>query len=216
MNYPIFNSIVNQIETELNKKNIKVTQFKTWSEEIINATGLEITIDLENISPFIKKTVINLDWDRFRETNLAKELEGMHKHPFLQENNSKSSAVKPNIDVEVMWYFNQDAILEYTPTTIGNHRIETASKWMEEINNNLHKLNLSDDLISRWHVEIEGDLNGKYLSDMCLISYLQYELENQKTLNDIHKLVENKIQEILMRTNRVIQIATNTLPGIAA
>lgn len=216
MNYPIFNSIVNFIETELQKKNIKIIQFKTWNEEIINATGLEITIDLEDVSPYLKKTVINLDWDKFRELNLAKTLSGLEKHPLLQSTDEIESVVKPNIDVEVMWYFNEDAVLDYVPSLIGNVRIEAASKWMEEINQNLHKLNLSDNLITRWHVEIEGDMKGKFLSDMCLISYLQYELGGQDNLNDIHEVVEKKIQELLMRTNRVIQIATNTLPAVAA
>lgn len=216
MNYPIFNSIVNQIESVLENKNIKVSRFKRWNEEIINATGLEIEIDLSDVSGMVSKTLINMDWDRFREANLATSLEGMQKHPLHSLKLDLDTVVTPSIDVEVMWYFDQQAVLDYIDSPVGNRRIEAASKWMEDINKHSHKLNLSDNLVTRWHIEIGGDLQGKYLSSMCLISYLQYKLENEKTLNDIHELVGHKVQEILMRTNRVIQIAQKTLPGVAA
>ncbi len=216
MKYPIFDSIVNQIEAILEKKNIKVLRFKKWNEEIINATGLEIEIELSDASTRVTKAVINMDWDRFREANLAAQLEGMEKHPLNNMKSESESYVTPSIDVEVIWHFEQEAILDYIDNPVGNNRINAASKWMEEVNKHSYKINLSDNLVTRWHIEIGGDLQGKFLSAMCLISYMQYKLENEKTLNDIHELVGKKVQEILMRTNRVIQIADKTLPSIAA
>ena len=33
---------------------------------------------------------------------------------------------------------------------------------------------ISDDIITRWHIEVDGDKDGKYLSAINLISYFQY------------------------------------------
>ncbi|MEX1062419.1 MAG: hypothetical protein WEC12_02345, partial [Balneolaceae bacterium] len=76
MQYPIFHSVVNKIKASLNKSKINVSKFKTWEETQINATGLEIWIDLVDSTDYLKAVSINFDWDRFRETRIAKQLEG--------------------------------------------------------------------------------------------------------------------------------------------
>ena len=77
MEYPLFNSIVRCIEKELENRDIEVTSFRTWDETKINASGLEIVINLRNTSQYIDSLRINFDWDRFREFSLARQLEGM-------------------------------------------------------------------------------------------------------------------------------------------
>lgn len=215
MNYPIFNSIVKQIESELNRRGTKVTNFRVWEEEAINASGLEFTIDLSKDTEQIREVSINLDWDKFREARLARQLKGMEKHPLARHPKISNANVIPTIDAEVIWHFNEKAILDSAPSFTGNYRIETASQWMDSINKEISVSLPSENMITRWHVEIEGDLKGKYLSDMSLISYLQYPLEDSGTLNNIHQFVAKKIQQLLVRTNKIIQIAESTLKQVA-
>ena len=54
MQYPIFNSFINRIKADLNKKNIKSEEFVVWTEETINAIGLELRIQLDDISPYLQ------------------------------------------------------------------------------------------------------------------------------------------------------------------
>src|SRR5690625_628314 len=103
MTYPIFNSVINRIEDDLHNRNITINTFRTWNEDRINATGLEIEIDLSQSSDFMKALSINLDWDRFRETVLARQLKGMQEHPFLQEGHMVSTSISPVIDIEMNW-----------------------------------------------------------------------------------------------------------------
>ncbi|MEX2641662.1 MAG: hypothetical protein WD266_13315 [Balneolales bacterium] len=215
MNYPIFNSIVKQIEAELVKRATKINNFRVWEEEAINAAGLEFSIDLSGDTNQIKSFSINLDWDKFREARLAQQLKGMDKHPLIHQPNISGRNIVPSIDVEVIWHFNEKAVLETASSMTGNHRIDTASQWMDNINKEISETLPSDNLITRWHVEIEGDLNGKYLSDMSLISYLQYPLDETSSLNNIHKLVGKNIQQLLVRTNKIVQIAETTLKKVA-
>ena len=113
MQYPIFNSFINRIKADLNKKNIKSEEFVVWTEETINAIGLELRIQLDDISPYLQSVTINFDWDKFREVSLARQLPGMEKHPLLNvKNDITNTHLKPNMDVEVSWKFNQDYILE--------------------------------------------------------------------------------------------------------
>ncbi len=211
MNYPIFSAIVNQIETRLSKRAINVEQFRVWNEENINATGLEISLNLSDRSSHVKKLVINLDWDKFREAVLASQLPGMNKHPLLKSDIYTKSNISPHIDVELIWHLDEDALYRKLDSTVGNRRIEAARHWMEDINKELQRNLPQESLITRWHVEVEGDINGRYVTDMSLISYLQYQLDEFTTLNDIHRYLEEHIQKILLRTNTFIKIASKTM-----
>ncbi|MEX0778435.1 MAG: hypothetical protein WD491_13430 [Balneolales bacterium] len=215
MNYPIFNSIVKQIESELTRRNSRIINFRLWEEEAINAAGLEFSIDLSKDTSQIKNVSINLDWDKFREARLAKELKGMEKHPLANLPNISKARVLPTIDVEVTWHFNEKAVLDTVSSFEGNHRIETASQWMDSINKEIIASLPSNNMITRWHVEIEGDLKGKYLSNMSLISYLEYPLGDSGSLNKIHQFIAEKIQKLLVRTNKIVYIAESTLKQVA-
>lgn len=216
MTYPIFNSVVNRIESDLNKRDFTINTFRTWNEDRINATGLEIEFDLHPKSDFLKALSINFDWDRFRETVLAKQLKGMEEHPFLQEDNMVSTSISPAIDIEITWLFDEKASHPNLASHNGHHRLEEASRWMEEISKEVNDLLSDDDIITRWHVEVEGSESGKYLSAVNLISYFQYTLEDLTTLNDVHDFVSRCLQELLVKSNRVLQIADKTLESQAA
>ncbi|MCW9706654.1 hypothetical protein [Fodinibius salsisoli] len=216
MTYPIFNSVINRIESDLNNRDVSISAFRTWNEDRINATGLEIEIDLSQSSDFIKALSINLDWDRFRETVLAKQLDGMEEHPFLQEQNMVSTSISPDIDIEITWLFDEKASHPELATQNGHHKVEVASLWMEEINNKINELLADDDIITRWHVEVEGTQNERYLTAVNLISYFQYTLIDLNSLNEVHQFVLKIMQELLVKSNRVIKLAEQTLQSQAA
>ncbi|WP_103665775.1 hypothetical protein [Gracilimonas amylolytica] len=215
MQYPIFNSIVNTVESQLGKRGIATNKFRTWQDNKIYATGLELNISLQEASEYIKSLSINFDWDSFRETSMAKGLEGMESHPFLKIEPFTESTVMPTIDVEMMWLFNIDTCQKEEPGKSGNYRIEEASKWMESISREVNELLADDDIITRWHVEIDGDENGRYLSAINLISYFQYQLTEPKSLNDVQEIVKRKLNDLLLKANKVIftsnKILSNSL-----
>lgn len=215
MNYPIFSALVNQIETRLASRSVNVDQFRVWNEEKINATGLEIGMDLSDSSRTVRRVVVNLDWDKFREANLAKKLPGMDKHPLLKTGTYTSSKVSPYIDVETIWFFDEQVLYDRLESTVGNRRIEAASQWMESINKEISKILTEENLITRWHVDIEGDIHGRYVTDMSLISYMQYHLDQFKSLNNIHEYLEQNIQLIFQRTGKIIRIASRTIEKAA-
>ncbi len=216
MTYPIFNSVVNRIESELNKRDISIKTFKTWNEDRINATGLEIVIDLSNKAHFLKALSINFDWDRFRETVLARQLDGMEEHPLLQEENMVSTSISPLIDIEVTWLFDEQQSQPQVQAQNGASRLEAASIWMEKISSEVNELLAEDDIITRWHVEVEGDEYGKYLSAVNLISYFQYTLTDLKSLNAVHQFVVKRLQELLLKSNQVMKISDSIIQDVAA
>jgi hypothetical protein len=216
MTYPIFNSVVNRIESELNKRDISIKTFKTWNEDRINATGLEIVIDLSNKANYLKSLSINFDWDRFRETVLARQLDGMEEHPFLQEENMVSTSISPLIDIEVTWLFDEKQSQPQVEVQKGVSRLEAASIWMEKISAEVNELLAEDDIITRWHVEVEGDEHGKYLSAINLISYFQYTLTDLKSLNAVHQFVSERLQELLLKSNQVMKKSDSIITEVAA
>ena len=216
MHYPIFNSIVNTVSTQLDKRGLQSKKFKTWEDNKINAIGLELIIDLGNTSEFMEALSINFDWDSFRETSIAKRLEGMEKHPFLKVSKLKGTKVNPTIDIEMAWLFNCNLCQPQMPEQEGNYRIEQASKWMESISKELNTLLKNDNIITRWHIEIEGDENGKYLSAINLISYFQYELSTPKSLNEVQTFVSRRLHELLLKASRVIYMCDDILKAAVA
>ncbi len=216
MTYPIFNSVVNRIQSDLKEREVAVNSFRTWNEDRINATGLEIEIDLSKETNYLKALSINFDWDRFRETVLAQELEGMEEHPFLQEDNKVETSISPVIDIEVTWLFDEKAPHPQLAAQNGNHRLSAASEWMEDISKEVNELLADDDIITRWHIEVEGTESSKYLSAVNLISYFQYTLADLSSLNDVHEFVSKRLQELLVKSKRVLTIADQTLESQAA
>ncbi|MBO6793776.1 MAG: hypothetical protein JJ895_07695 [Balneolaceae bacterium] len=216
MHYPIFKSIVNTVQTQLGKRGIESNKFKTWEDSKINAIGLELEVGLSNDSSFVDALSINFDWDSFRETQVARKLEGMHEHPFLKIEKLSEVEVSPTIDVEMTWVFDIEACQPQQNGKEGNYRIEQASKWMESISKQINDLLKNENLITRWHIEIEGDEHGKYLSAINLISYFQYELSAARDLNDLQKHVARRLQELLLRGNRVISMADSILKETVA
>lgn len=214
MTYPIFNSFVNQIQNELESKNINIKTFKTWHEDRINATGLEILIDVQRSSHFIKEVAINFDWDRFRETALATRLEGLGEHPMLQKENLKSVSVNPKIDVEVNWIFDEQKPLIALAEASENLRLQKASGWMKLINKHVNEL-YDDDIITRWHIEIEGNGTGKHLSVISLISYFQYSFSHLKSLTEAHQFINSQLQDLLVKSKKVRQISENAVNNAA-
>jgi len=217
MRYPIFNTFINRIKSDLNKKNIEPAEFHVWTDETINATGLEIKIDLSGLSDYVRDVTINFDWDKFRESNCARQLPGMEKHPLLSSNLSiEHSSVLPGMDVEVTWNLRPDVVMNDSRNTADSDRIERASVWMDTINKRIHDTLPADYIISRWHIEVDGDTVGRYLSTMSLISYFQFTLDQMTDLNQILDFISRKLQLILIRSNRIIQIAESTLKSVAA
>lgn len=216
MYYPIFSSIVNTVESQLGKRGIKTTKFRTWEDNKIHATGLELIIGLDEGSNFMDALSINFDWDSFRETSMAKKLEGMESHPFLKIETLTKSLVEPTIDVEMSWLFDIDRCQPEMPNESGNYRIERASQWMESISKKVNQLLAEDNIITRWHIEIDGDENGRYLSAINLISYFQYELALPSSLNDVTHLVSRKLHDLLLKANKVIFLSDEILEETVA
>ncbi|MBN2732038.1 MAG: hypothetical protein JXR26_06395 [Balneolaceae bacterium] len=211
MTYPIFNSFINQIENELNSKDIKITSLKTWNEDRINATGLQINIDVSSQNNFIKEVSINFDWDRFRETVLAQQLKGLQEHPMLQEKNLKSITIQPKIDVEISWIFDEKKHQIALPDDSEKKRLDAASEWMQEISKQVNELLSDDNIITRWHIEVEGNHKGKRLTSVSLISYFQYSLTDLKSLNEVHDFINEQLHDLLIKSKKVRQISDNTL-----
>jgi len=204
MHYPIFKSIVNTLDTKLEQRGIETERFKIWEDNKIHATGLEIVINLSKISSFIEALSINFDWDSYRETQLANRMDGMESHPFLKIENLTENSVEPVIDIEMSWFFDVNQCQPQIPGIKGNYRMEHASEWMEKISKTVNSILSDDDIITRWHFEIEGDQTGKYLSAIHLISYFQYSLKELHTLPDVQGFVSKKLQDLLLKANRVI------------
>ena len=215
MTYPIFNSFINQIENELTKKDLNLKTFKTWHEDRINATGLEIIIDKRNENNFIKEVCINFDWDRFRETVLAQQLDGLGEHPMLQDKNLKSVTVSPKIDIEMSWIFDE------TKSEIGIHhsseanRLQKAGQWMTTISKEVNELLAEDDIITRWHLEMEGNAEHKHLTAAALISYFQYSLIELRSLNEANAFVKDRVRDLMLKSEKVRRISDNTLKTVA-
>jgi len=211
MRYPLFQSIKNCIESEIKDRGIEVQYLKTWKENSINATGLEMQLNISEISSYIKGLHINFDWDLFREISLARQLEGMEKHPLLKNADADTPGLKPNIDIEVVWQFDETETQSIVPSKVGTSRLEAASEWMENVSKNVNSLLVSEDIITRWHIEVEGDEYGRYLSTINLLSYFQYSFEGLHHLNEVHSYVARRMQHLLYRVNKVIQISDNTI-----
>lgn len=206
MQYPIFQSVVNKINSSLTKRNINVVKFKTWEENRINAAGLEILIDLANSTNHLSQLSINFDWDRFREAALASQLNGTNNHPMLKAKHLAQSNVAPSIDVELVWYFDEKKCQPNNTNGDVNYRIQAASDWMDQASKKVNELLITDDIITRWHLEIDGDAYGKYLTAINLISYFQYSMADVKSLKEVQRLVERKLTHLLFKANRIIKI----------
>jgi hypothetical protein len=216
MQYPIFMSVVNKINSSLTKRNINVVKFKTWEESKINAAGLEIVIGLSDSTNHLKQLNINFDWDRFREAAMANQLLGTDDHPMLKQKHLTSAKVSPSIDVELVWHFDEKSTQPASTNGDANFRIQQAGEWMDKVSKDVNEFLASDDSITRWHLEIDGDSDGKYLSAINLISYFQFDMEGLNSLNDVLNYVERKLTHLLYKANRIIKIADQKIQTAAA
>ncbi|MDZ7718900.1 MAG: hypothetical protein U5K72_08800 [Balneolaceae bacterium] len=216
MKYPIFQSVVNKINRSLNKRNINVVKFKTWEESKINAAGLEILIDLEDSTEHLTHLSINFDWDRFREAALANKLDGTGGHPMLKSKRLIEANVVPSIDIELVWHFDVQSCQPANGTEDDNFRIQMASEWMDQASKKVNELLISDDIITRWHIEIDGDEYGKYLTAINLLSYFQFSVGELNSLNEVHEYVGRKLTHLLFKANRIIKIADSSVVVQAA
>lgn len=216
MQYPIFTSIVNSIDARMRKRGISAKKFKTWEDKRINASGLEILIDLSKISTYISALSINFDWDSFREAKIASQLDGMNNHPILKLESMANVPVTPIIDIEMTWLFDVDGCQPTVPDAKGNYRLDNAGIWMDSINKRINDILAEDDIITRWHVEVDGDNDGKYLSSINLISYFQYSLTNLDDLPAVQKYVNRQLQDLFLKANKVIDQADQILQEVIA
>lgn len=216
MQYPIFQSVVNKINSSLNKRNINVSKFKTWEEAKINAAGLEIVIDLSESTNHLTHLSINFDWDSFREVALANKLSGTGRHPMLKAKHLAETSVDTSIDIELVWHFDVDKCQPKIPSGDENYRIEMASQWMDRASKEVNELLISDDIITRWHIEIDGDEYGKYLTAINLLSYFQFTISDMSSLNEVHEYIGRKLTHLLFKANKIIKIADNSVKVPAA
>ena len=216
MQYPIFQSIINKINSSLNQRNINVVQFKTWEEARINAAGLEIVIDLKDSTNHLTHLAINFDWDSFREANLANKLSGTDGHPMLKAKHLTQVSVSPSIDIELVWHFDVNRCQPPPGFGKADYRIEMASQWMDRASKKVNELLLSEDIITRWHLEIDGDEHGKYLTAINLISYFQFTVGELNSLNEVHSYISRKLTHLLYKANRIIKIADESVVVNAA
>ena len=211
MNYPIFLSIVNAIQSDVENKKIQTESFKTWQDNTIFATGLELNIKLEVSTRYLQKLSINFDWDKYREFKLANQLNGLDSHPLLGINELQNTKTKPNIDVELMLSFKPDHCQPKFKEGKGNYRMDFANQWMDLITRRI-QVNYGPQFnITRWHVEIEGDDSGKYLSNIQLISYLQFDLGKTNDMQDLKCFVKKSLKSLLVRSSRVIKISESII-----
>lgn len=215
MQYPIFQSIINKIESSLNDREINVRNFKTWEESKINATGLEILIDLKESTKNLDSLSINFDWDRFREAALARQLDGTDKHPVLKSEHFTESNILPVIDIEMSWNFQVDNC-QPQEASEANYRINVASEWMEIASRDVNELLSGEEIITRWHIEIDGDDRGKFLTAINLISYFQFSFAGLNSLPDVQEFTERRLIYLLYRAKRIIEIVDNRVNVSAA
>ncbi len=213
MQYPIFNSIVNKIKSELHNRGIKTSQFKIWKDSTIFATGLEMAIDTEDDNCGVKQIKMNFDWDQYRELKMAKQLQGMEKHHLLKKKKILTPRLEPTIDVELSWIFDNKQISNTLKGASTDGRLEYASLWMNTINENISSVLPTDKLISRWHLDVVTDSKGRYVSSMCLITYLQYSLKDIDDLNVIHNQISKRLHSILNKSTRVLDLVKKSKPA---
>lgn len=216
MQYPIFHSVVNKINSSLNNRKINVVKFKTWEEAKINAAGLEMVIDLKDSTNHLTDLSINFDWDSFREVSLANQLNGTNDHPLLKAKHLTETKVNPVIDIEMVWNFDVKKCQPESTNGDDNYRIQMAGEWMDRVSKQVNELLISDDIITRWHLEIDGDETGKYLTAINLLSYFQFSIGNYQTLNEVHQYVGRKLTHLLYKANKIIKIADKSVMISAA
>lgn len=206
MGYPIFNSISNFVKSELEHRNVTVSKFRQWEEALIKASGFEVIVDLNTREGRTKNIVINWDWDQYKEYTLAKQLKGMSEHPLLQNKQLSRFGLEPTVDIEVAWVIDEELIQKMSTNAEGSQRVDVASKWMKEVNKVLSYSSSRDTMINRWHVEIDGDEYGKYLSTISLISYFQFNFVDLQELEQIHRYLDKKLQQLLLISSRVMRV----------
>lgn len=213
--YPLFDSIVSHVRKSLEKS--QVTHFKRWNNDIINATGLEIKASL-GTNGSVKYVTINFDWDRFKEIGLAQQLE-MNDHPLIVQAKKDEKTIKaavPSIEIEVIWNISPNETGGITEDLLGDQRLRNASKWMQKISHNVNTLLMVDHVISRWHIDIEGDMHGRYISDAMLMAYFNYDLSHLQSSSEVDAFIRGRINYLIYKTSKVIKISEQIIKELAA
>jgi hypothetical protein len=215
MEYPIFNSMTNQIERELTQKDLILKKFKTWREDRINAAGLEIAIDVSHLNSIVKEISINFDWDRFRESYLAQHLKGLAEHRLLQDETLKSVTASPKIDVELNWIFD-DQKIHFPSTNPEAVKLMPHSKnRMQTLSKKVTSFLAEEECTTRWHLEMEGNSDPNRLSRITLVSYFQYPLQGLENLNSVLSTVKYRVRTLMIKSNKVCQLSDEILKNVA-
>ncbi|MCC5933076.1 MAG: hypothetical protein LAT75_02725 [Candidatus Cyclonatronum sp.] len=207
--------MIKKIETELGRRNINPSKFRVWNDPTINAAGLELALEPADAGCGVREITVNLDWDSFREAKLANQLEGMAKHPLLKKRDLLSSKVPVTIDIETAWHFDEQQIIDLPPNGDADARISYASSWMNSLNQEMAFMLQTGKLLHRWHIEVDGDQHGKYISAMALLLYHQYSFRDAKNLSEVHDEVSIKLDNILRKSSLVLDLARKTRPVAA-
>src|SRR5699024_1069251 len=94
------------------------------------------------------------------------------------------------------------------PNVTESERLQRARNWMKVINKQLNKLYGTKDIITRWHIELEGSGNKKYISVLSLISYFQYSFSHLKSLNEAHQFISQRLRDLLLILKQVHNLST--------
>ncbi|WP_124245575.1 hypothetical protein [Cyclonatronum proteinivorum] len=207
--------MIKKIEAELGERNINPSKFRVWHDPTINATGLELALEPTDPGCGVREISINLDWDTFREAKLAKQMEGMAKHPLLNKRELLSGKVPVTIDIETAWHFDEKQIIDLPSNGDVEARISYASMWMNSLNQEMAYMLQSGKLLHRWHIEVEGDQHGRYISAMSLLLYHQYSFKEARNLAQVHDEVRLKLDTILRKSSLVLDLARKTRPQAA-
>jgi hypothetical protein len=86
---------------------------------------------------------------------------------------------------------------------------------MQKINKKVNNLLAEDDIITRWHLEVEGNPNGRQISSISLISYFRYTLTHLKSLNEAHDFINGHLRDLLVKSQKIRRISDDTLQNAA-
>ena len=136
----------------------------------------------------------------------------MNNHPFLKEGLKNLESIKPMLDVEVIWNLNPEVIMNLSNEITATSRLNWASEWMDNISKRSNFLLGNEDVMTRWHVEFEGDLNGRYVSNMSLITYYQVSLAESQSVSDINSAILKRLRRIQNITRKLVFLTSDCLP----
>lgn len=170
----------------------------TWQNPSIHASGLDVKIPLQD--SILKECQIHFDWDSFRERCMARQMDGMERHPLLKQPHLASNAVKAQLDIEVSWVFESPY-----------KQVEPARKWITSMNETLKPLFSSLTALTRWHLELEGDSEEAQVTDTRLLTYVEFDMEGVTSINHLQRTIERRLVQLVFLTRKVMEAAQNRI-----